>query len=259
MDDSVYDDFVASALKKVKQFYTDDPKSCPAFGRMVSSRHLKRVVEYLRTTTGRVLEGGEYDDDAGHYFAPTIVEVTNEDDVLMKEEIFGPILPIFRVKSTEESLQRVQKGEKPLALYLFCQDKTVINSVLDRTLSGSVGVNDALSQVAGKHNFLGGVGESGMGRYGFETGFETLTHERPVLYSTPRVASGLALLNPDSYLRRGWLFEFVIRILFNIPFPGSGGIPWLEKMSSRLRYAGVVIIACVAIAIGMWRWSSQSG
>lgn len=249
----MYDAFVTAALKRIKQFYTDDPKSCPVFGRMVSSRHLERVVKYLRTTTGRVLVGGDYDDEAKHYLAPTIVEVSNDNDVLMTEEIFGPILPIFRVKSTEESLQFVRKGEKPLALYLFCQDKAIINRVLDKTLSGSVGVNEALVQITGKGNFLGGVGESGIGRYGYEAGFDTLSHERPVLYCTPRIATMLTLLNPDSYFHRNWLTDCLIRILADIPFPGSGGVPWRENMGKRLRYAGVAIAACVAIAVGLWR------
>lgn len=246
----MYDAFVAAVLKKIDLFYAEDPKNCLAFGRLVSSKHLKRVVGYLQTTTGRVLAGGDFDDGAGHYVAPTVVEVSKEDDVLMKEEIFGPILPLYRVKSTEESVRLVLKGEKPLAMYIFCQDQAVVNSILDKTQSGSVGVNETILQLTGEHTFLGGVGESGMGRYGLEFGFDTFSHQKPVLHSTPKAASKQRRLDPDQYSQGGWLWDVLVRIFLHIPLRGSGGVPWLEKMGRLVRLVASVVVACVAIVVG---------
>lgn len=141
---------------------------------------------YVSEQQGGVLIGGEYDDEAQHYFAPTVVEVENGEDALIKDEIFGPILPIVKVTTIDEAITFVNTRDKPLALYLFCQDGKVTEHVLRSTTGGSVGVNETVWQVAGTDSFLGGVGESRMGQHGKKNKLEIFSYLGPVMYSTSR-------------------------------------------------------------------------
>eukprot|EP00177_Eucheuma_denticulatum_P004070 GFKZ01007371.1.p1 GENE.GFKZ01007371.1~~GFKZ01007371.1.p1 ORF type:complete len:576 (-),score=73.20 GFKZ01007371.1:59-1603(-) len=253
VDDSIYDEFVKELPLVLEEFYGGDPKSCEQFGRMVSSRHVKRLVEYMQKTTGRVLVGGDYDDASGHYFAPTVVEISNEDDVLMKEEVFGPILPIFRVKSTEDSLRIILAKEKPLAMYIFCTKDQVKRDLLDKVTSGSAAVNDAVWQIGGDGAFIGGVGESGMGRYGLGEGFETFSHKRLVLHGTPRAAAKASMMNPNHLVRSNWILEWSLRVIGYVPFPNSDGVPFLEKMKKRMPFIAATVAGAILVPLALRR------
>lgn len=249
MDDTIYNDFVKEVLHVLDEFYGGDPKNCEQFGRIVSSRHVKRLAEYMEKTSGNVLVGGDYDDANGHYFAPTVVQVSDENDVLMKEEVFGPILPIFRVKSTDDSLRIVLGNEKPLALYLFCATQKMARQVLDKVSSGSAAVNDTVWQAGGDGAFIGGVGESGMGRYGHGEGFETFSHKRLVLYSTPRAAAKASIMNPNHLVRGNWILEYSLRVMGFVPFPNSDGVPFVEKVRKRAPLVAATVAGAILIPL----------
>lgn len=224
----MFDAFVQAVIRKVREFYTDDPKRSPHYARLISSSHFDHVVGQLHNSKGKVLHGGHCDDEDKHYVSPTIVEVYSASDSLMKQEIFGPILPIYRVASVEEAISMSNTGDSPLALYLFCQDREVVNEVVRRTRSGSVGVNETMLQIAPKGTFLGGVGESGMGAYGLTKGFETFSHLRPVLYSTPFWAHCMNFLQPNYFApaphgkqRKG--IEEMVRLVSKSPSPEGAG------------------------------------
>jgi len=113
---------------------------------------------------------------------PTLLRVDDpESDPLMREELFGPLLPLVTVPHLEAAIARVQAGPKPLALYLFgkrAQDRERVRSC---TSSGSLAFNDVVVQVGVPQLPLGGVGESGMGAYHGRTGFLTFSHQRSIL------------------------------------------------------------------------------
>lgn len=249
MDENVYDEFVRTIVATVREFYGDDPKTCRHYGRIISSRHLKRIADMLARSKGRVLIGGEHDDSAQHYFAPTIVEVSSGEDALMKDEIFGPILPILKVKNTGEAISFVNERAKPLAMYLFCHDYEITKHVLSSTTSGSVGVNETIVQVAGGESFLGGVGESGMGRYGGKEGFETFSHKRPVMYASRTLGSLLQFMHPiyfsteDGDDPEG--MAGLMRCIGKVPHPGSGRVRLSERICNAFG-----IISTVATVIG---------
>ena len=110
----------------------------------------------------------------------------------MQEEIFGPILPLITVDSSDEAIAFINERDKPLALYVFAQDDKVIDQVLDQTSSGGVCVNGVILQVAAPNLPFGGVGESGMGNYHGRASFDIFTHAKPVLRRGTRPDPALA-------------------------------------------------------------------
>jgi aldehyde dehydrogenase (NAD+) len=103
------------------------------------------------------------------------------DSPIMQEEVFGPILPVLAVASLDEAISLVRRGEKPLALYLFTEDRSVEERVLAETSSGGACVNGTILHIANPALPFGGVGESGMGAYHGRHTFEAMSHRRSVL------------------------------------------------------------------------------
>lgn len=162
----------------VTEFYGDDPKASPDFARIVNERHHRRVVRLIKDGTPVV--GGEHD-EADCYVAPTVLRGVSAESAVMSEEIFGPVLPVLPVDDVEEAIAIVNKGEKPLALYLFTRDPKVEDAVLSRTSSGGVCVNGTILHLMNPALPFGGVGESGMGAYHGRHSFETFSHRKSVL------------------------------------------------------------------------------
>ena len=105
----------------------------------------------------------------------------------MQDEIFGPILPVLPVRDVDEAIAFVNRGEKPLALYVFTKRPEIERAVLERTSSGGACVNAMLWHIGNANLPFGGVGESGMGAYHGRHGFEALSHRRSVLRKSTRV------------------------------------------------------------------------
>lgn len=166
------------AVRQVLQdFYGDEPQSCPDLSRIVSPQHWTRLVELLGKSAGKVVVGGETNQEE-KYMAPTVLVDVAEDDALMQEEIFGPILPILTVETLEEGIAFVNRQEKPLALYVFSDESSVINTVLEKTSSGGFCANDGIIHMTLPTLPFGGVGASGNGRYHGRWSFETFSHQR---------------------------------------------------------------------------------
>ncbi len=151
---------------------------------IVSDRHferLGRLVEEARAAGARVVEVGDAEKLRAQRKLPlTIIVDPPATTGIMQEEIFGPILPVLTASSRDEAIARINAGERPLALYWFGEDKAAEADVLRRTVSGGVTVNDTLWHVAQEHLPFGGVGESGVGAYHGDAGFETFSHMKPV-------------------------------------------------------------------------------
>ena len=103
------------------------------------------------------------------------------DDPVMQEEIFGPILPILTYTDLESVIETVNRRPKPLALYLFSEDKKTVETVTSRCSFGGGCVNDVIIHLATTHMPFGGVGESGMGAYHGKAGFDTFTHYKSIV------------------------------------------------------------------------------
>ena len=170
--------FADTLAAKIKQFYGDDPSQSPDFCRIASERHAARFAKLLE---GQKIHTGGQVDVARRYVAPTIVLDPDPDSELMREEIFGPVLPLITVDEMHHAIKFVADRPKPLALYLFSKSKALENAVLSRLSAGSVCINDAVIFMVSPELPFGGVGASGMGRYTGWYGFETFSHMKPVM------------------------------------------------------------------------------
>ncbi|XP_018427323.1 PREDICTED: aldehyde dehydrogenase family 3 member B1-like isoform X1 [Nanorana parkeri] len=176
--EAIKEKLVVALQATIREFYGEDPKQSPDFGRIIGDRHYQRVAALLKH--GKVVAGGQTD-DSEKYIAPTILIDVAESDPIMQEEIFGPILPIVIVPGLEEAIQFINKREKALAAYAFSANSQIINQVLDRTSSGSFCGNDGIVQTTIISLPFGGVGHSGMGMYHGKFTFDTFSHKRACL------------------------------------------------------------------------------
>ena len=147
-------------------------------GRIISRRHFDRLMGLMDLK--KVLIGGVGDAETLK-IRPTVMDNVTWEDAVMQEEIFGPILPVLTFESIEEVIDTVNSREKPLALYIFAQDKSVIRTVTSRCIYGGGCVNDCVIHLASNHLGFGGVGESGMGEYHGKAGFDTFTHYKSIV------------------------------------------------------------------------------
>jgi aldehyde dehydrogenase (NAD+) len=200
--EAVHDQLLERMKQVLGDFYGADPRTSPDYGRIVSARHVRRLVDLL-PGSGTVVAGGEANADE-RYFAPTILRDVPADAPVMADEIFGPILPVFRVRSIDEALTRVNARPKPLALYLFSNDRTVQARVLEGTSSGGVLINHTTMHEVVSPLPFGGVGASGMGAYHGRASFETFSHPKSVLVKSTWFDLSV-LYPPYSDKKRKWL------------------------------------------------------
>lgn len=189
VEDAVHDDFVAALEVAVRSFYGEDARRTPDYGRIVSAPHFHRLEKLLGC--GTVAIGGDSDADT-RYIAPTVLTGVAADDVVMDEEIFGPILPVLRVDSVEEATSFVNRRDKPLALYVFSEDDLEAREIVDATTSGGACINGTIFHIANPYLPFGGVGGSGMGAYHGRWGFETFSHRRAVHTRSTRLDPPIA-------------------------------------------------------------------
>jgi acyl-CoA reductase-like NAD-dependent aldehyde dehydrogenase len=184
----VKDEFVQHMKDTIREFYGDDPKQSPDYGRVINRRNFDRLASLLGS--GKAVAGGQTDADE-LYISPTVLLDVAVDSPIMKEEIFGPILPVLEIDSVESVIQWVNSRPSPLGLYIFAEDKDVVDKILSATRSGDAEVNDCAIHPLFPELPFGGVGNSGMGKYHGRWGFEAFTNPRGVLHHSSTVDPGV--------------------------------------------------------------------
>jgi aldehyde dehydrogenase (NAD+) len=184
----VKDAFVRQLVQTIHDFYGDDPKLSPDYGRIVNRRNFDRLVGLMGS--GRIVAGGQTD-AADLYIAPTVLVDVPPDSPVMREEVFGPLLPVLEVDSVEAVVRWVNSRPRPLGLYVFAEDIGVAERILDATESGDAAINDCTIHPMIPELPFGGVGNSGMGKYHGRCGFEAFTNARGVLYHSSRIDPGV--------------------------------------------------------------------
>ncbi|XP_015782605.1 aldehyde dehydrogenase, dimeric NADP-preferring-like [Tetranychus urticae] len=178
--DKVAQRFIRSAKLILKQFYGNDVQKSKDLTRIINDNHFNRLVNLLESSSGEIVIGGSSDKN-DRFIEPTILLNCSIDDPLMKEEIFGPILPIVIVSNVDEAIQLINRKSKPLTLYVFSQNQSVIDKISLETSSGSICANDALIHLSVDALPFGGVGDSGFGVYHGKSTFDTFSHYKSVL------------------------------------------------------------------------------
>jgi aldehyde dehydrogenase (NAD+) len=147
---------------------------------IVNERQFDRLVTLIASTDGTIVSGGGYDRSALR-IEPTVIVDPSPSDAVMADEIFGPVLPILTVESTAAAVDFVNSRPKPLALYVFTDNRRLGRAIIDRAPSGGAVINHVMMHCLVPQLPFGGVGASGMGAYHGRWGFETLSHRRAVL------------------------------------------------------------------------------
>lgn len=175
---SVKKEFIAYLKEEIKRQYGEEPLKNESYGKIVNKKHFERVAGLIEQK--KVVIGGNVDEDLLK-IEPTILEDIIFEDAVMKEEIFGPILPIITYERIEEVIDIVNTNEKPLALYIFSENKALNKKITSECIFGGGCINDVVIHLATSYMGFGGVGESGMGSYHGKTGFDTFSHDKSIV------------------------------------------------------------------------------
>lgn len=178
VDRQIKSELLDKIQKYVGEFYGDDPSQSPDYARLINQKQFERVASFLGD--GKAIVGGQSKPEE-RYIAPTVLDEVTWDAPVMQDEIFGPILPVLEYSQIEDAIEQINQRPKPLALYLFSQDRQTQQQIIDRTSSGGVCLNDTVMQVGVTELPFGGVGESGIGSYHGKASFETFSHYKSVL------------------------------------------------------------------------------
>ncbi|WP_412049205.1 aldehyde dehydrogenase family protein [Hoeflea sp. Naph1] len=178
VQDQMARQFVTHLKTAITAFFGEDPKTSPDYARLVSDRHFDRVEGLM---SGGTIAAGGQTDRAIRYIAPTVLTGVEPEAALMREEIFGPLLPIVSYRTIEDAIGFVNARPKPLSLYLFSNSRQIRDQVMDLTSSGGVCINDVVMHLAVPGLPFGGVGTSGMGAYHGRTSFDTFSHAKAIL------------------------------------------------------------------------------
>ncbi|MDQ3564120.1 MAG: coniferyl aldehyde dehydrogenase [Pseudomonadota bacterium] len=180
------EDFVAAYTREVAKLYPDIAAN-PDYTSIINDRRHARLLDLLvdaRAKGGRVIEIGAQADDGAtvhrRTMAPAVVLDVTEEMSVMKDEIFGPILPVVPYRELEDAVAYVNARPRPLALYFFGPDGPGRKLVLERTTSGGVAINETNLNYAQDDIPFGGVGASGMGAYHGQEGFKTMSHAKGI-------------------------------------------------------------------------------
>ncbi|MET8816299.1 aldehyde dehydrogenase family protein [Streptomyces sp. NPDC004549] len=168
----------AALVRAVEGVYGTDPAASPEYGRIVNERHFDRLSGLL--DSGRVVVGGA-SDRKDKYIAPTVLADVAPEAPVMREEIFGPILPIVTVPDLDAAVDFINDRDKPLALYVFSDSDTTRARIAAETSSGGLGHGLPLAHLTVSDLPFGGVGESGMGNYHGRYSLDTFSHRKAVL------------------------------------------------------------------------------
>ena len=173
-------EFVVAFRHAITELHGEDVHKSEHYVRMVSDRAFERVVSYL--DCGDVVAGGLTSAE-DRYIEPTLLDNVSADSAVMREEIFGPVLPMMEIGDVEEAINFILDREKPLAMYVFAEEG-MARRVFDHTSSGGGCINDTIMHIANEHLPFGGVGNSGMGRYHGRDSLYAFSHRRSVV-TTP--------------------------------------------------------------------------
>ncbi len=205
--------FEALLKKEIMKMFGSDTKQQQqaAYARIIDHKHHQRLLNALNTTTqqkGRVIIGG-HADASERFISPTLIQLSEPDAPLMKEEIFGPILPILTFRNISEAVDLINQVDKPLGLYIFTKNSKFAKEIISNTDSGGVCINDINLQYLHLNLPFGGIGPSGIGRtHGFY-GFRAFSYERAILRQGK--ISPLKLIYPPYSEMKRKLIKWIVK------------------------------------------------
>ena len=176
---SVKDRFIKYLQKELKKRYPNALNN-DTYPRIINEYHYKRLMNLIKSEENII---GGRGDDVVHRLEPTILPDVDFDHEIMKEEIFGPLLPIIEYDDINNVIRIIKEHEKPLACYVFTRDEDTAKHIINSISYGGGCINDVILQVSNHYMPFGGVGSSGVGSYHGKFGFDTFSHKKSIVWS----------------------------------------------------------------------------
>jgi len=181
VDKKIKNNLLDEIKKCLQEFYGENPEKSSDYARIINQKQFDRLVNNLKDLkNGKIIIGGETISEE-RYIAPTLIGSVFWEDPVMQEEIFGPILPVIEFTDIAEVINIINSQPKPLALYLFSQNKNLQKQILQETSFGGGCINHTLIHYTAPSLPFGGVGNSGIGSYHGKAGFDTFSHYKSVV------------------------------------------------------------------------------
>lgn len=177
-ESSVKNAFVTEVIKQIRLQYGENPLENKDYGKIINEKHFSRLCGLIDKS--KVVIGGDVNTETCQ-IAPTVMDNVNDEDAVMGEEIFGPIMPILTFTDFDTVVDELKDRDKPLALYLFSGNKKHIRRVTTELSYGGGCINDVIIHLATSEMGFGGVGESGMGSYHGKDGFDAFSHYKSIV------------------------------------------------------------------------------
>lgn len=197
------DEFCERMREEVLAFYGNDASLSPDFARIINDKHFDRITGLMEAD--KIEFGGDTDPDS-RYIEPTIMTNVDWDDDIMREEIFGPVLPVLTYTNIEEAISTVKGKPSPLALYLFSKDSSLQERIINEIPFGGGCINDTVAHLGNLDLPFGGIGSSGFGKYHGRKSFQTFSHQK-------------------SIMKKGTWLDIPLRYP-----PYDGNLKWLKKL-----------------------------
>lgn len=161
----------------MNKFFGENENESPYYGRIINEKNFNRLKGLF--SKEKIIYGGKASEN-DRFISPTIIEADNSSEI-MKEEIFGPIIPILKIQNLEDCLEIINSRPSPLAVYLYSKDKKNHQRIIGGTNSGAVCINDNGVQLGVSKLPFGGLGESGLGRYHGKISFDIFSNKKSVV------------------------------------------------------------------------------
>lgn len=181
VDKMVSADLIKELELAIERMYGKDIINNPDYSRIINEKHVERIAKILEKDKEFIIYGGKIDREK-RFVSPTLLKLNDYNAASMEEELFAPLLPIIEYDNISDAISYVVNNWKPLALYVFSEDKNYINKIIKNVDSGGVTINDTMTHIVSPRLPFGGVGMSGMGYSGGKNGFETFTRKRAISY-----------------------------------------------------------------------------
>lgn len=175
---SVKEKFIRVFIETIQQFFSERPEDSYSYGKIINEKQFDRLVGYL--SQGTIAYGGRFD-KSKLFIEPTVLENVTMDLPVMKEEIFGPIVPVLSFETKEEALKIIEQNKNPLAFYIFTGNSKNEEWWLQQVPFGGGCVNNASWHLTNHHLPFGGRGFSGIGAYHGKNSFLTFSHQKAVM------------------------------------------------------------------------------
>ena len=187
VDDDVKRPFVNATIQAIREFYGSSIKENKDYGRIVAGSATQKFIQMIEENKEHLLFGGEYD-EAQRYIEPTLFDIDlKTDNSLMADEIFGPLLPICSYRNLDEAIAYIKAHHKPLALYLFSNDKMIQEKIISEVSFGGGCINQTLLHFVNEELPFGGVEFSGMGNYHGKYSLEAFSHQKAVVFGSTKL------------------------------------------------------------------------